>query len=57
MILGTSYTLPHHLPFKDGMSWAAFEFLSHHPDIPLTVIPVGITYTTKNKWRSDVVVE
>ncbi|CDS05953.1 hypothetical protein LRAMOSA08481 [Lichtheimia ramosa] len=54
---GTSYTLPHHLPFKDGMSWAAFEFLSHHPDIPLTVIPVGITYTTKNKWRSDVVVE
>ncbi|KAI9312016.1 hypothetical protein BX666DRAFT_1991921 [Dichotomocladium elegans] len=54
---GTSYTLPHHLPFKDGMSWAAFEFLSQRPDAVLHVIPVGITYTTKNKWRSDVVVE
>ncbi|CAO3590661.1 unnamed protein product [Absidia cylindrospora] len=59
---GTSYTRPDHLPFKDGLSWATFEYLEqqkskHEQDMYLPIIPVGITYTTKNKWRSDVVVE
>ncbi|KAI8140451.1 hypothetical protein BJV82DRAFT_622603 [Fennellomyces sp. T-0311] len=60
---GTSYTLPHHLPFKDGLSWAAYEFLQHQcnsgntEEVGISIIPAGITYTTKNKWRSDVVVE
>jgi glycerol-3-phosphate O-acyltransferase/dihydroxyacetone phosphate acyltransferase len=66
-IAGTSYTAPHHLPFKDGLSWAAYEFLSQQHDrrqrgepAPynyVTVLPVGITYTTKDKWRSDVIVQ
>ena len=62
-IIGTSYTLPHHLPFKDGLSWAAYEFLQHQcnssntEEVGISIIPAGITYTTKNKWRSDVVVE
>lgn len=64
---GTSYTAPHHLPFKDGLSWAAYEFLSQQherrqrgepaPYHYVTVLPVGITYTTKDKWRSDVIVQ
>ncbi|SAM05606.1 hypothetical protein [Absidia glauca] len=59
---GTSYTRPDHLPFKDGFAWTAFEYLSqqkerHNEDTYLPIVPVGITYTTKNKWRSDVVVE
>ncbi|KAI9488843.1 hypothetical protein BDB00DRAFT_877014 [Zychaea mexicana] len=56
---GTSYTLPHHLPFKDGLSWAAYEYLldqcskgSNPEDVGISIIPAGITYTTKNKWRS-----
>ncbi|CAO3608495.1 unnamed protein product [Cunninghamella blakesleeana] len=60
---GTSYTAPKHLPFKDGLSWATFEYLIQQQanasknDITLPIIPVGITYTTKNKWRSDVIIE
>ncbi|KAL0094725.1 hypothetical protein J3Q64DRAFT_1652843 [Phycomyces blakesleeanus] len=59
---GTSYTAPHHLPFKDGLSWATYEYLSQQtdkgiPDPSISIIPVGITYSTKNKWRSDVIVE
>ncbi|KAI8096711.1 uncharacterized protein BX664DRAFT_383116 [Halteromyces radiatus] len=59
---GTSYTAPNHLPFKDGLSWATFEYLTQQKangfqGTPLPIIPVGITYTTKNKWRSDVVIE
>ncbi|CAO3660766.1 unnamed protein product [Umbelopsis ramanniana] len=63
---GTSYTAPHHLPFKDGLSWAAYEFLAQQhqrrqrgepaPHSSITILPVGITYTTKDKWRSDVIV-
>ncbi|ORZ14728.1 hypothetical protein BCR42DRAFT_329160 [Absidia repens] len=59
---GTSYTQPNHLPFKDGLSWATFEYLTQQKsnnsdDTSIPIIPVGITYTTKNKWRSDVVIE
>ncbi|KAI7863428.1 hypothetical protein BDF14DRAFT_1734024 [Spinellus fusiger] len=58
---GTSYTAPHHLPFKDGLSWATFEYLSQQAllgcDPSVSIVPVGITYSTKNKWRSDVIVE
>ncbi|KAI9487546.1 MAG: hypothetical protein EXX96DRAFT_83608 [Benjaminiella poitrasii] len=61
---GTSYTAPNHLPFKNGISWASYEYLTHIAsrnidDGPksISIIPVGITYTTKNKWRSEVIVE
>ncbi|KAI8076551.1 uncharacterized protein B0P05DRAFT_546332 [Gilbertella persicaria] len=60
---GTSYTAPNHLPFKDGISWASFEYLTQLADrqdpeqTSISIIPVGITYTTKNRWRSEMVVE
>jgi hypothetical protein len=61
-VIGTSYTAPKHLPFKDGISWASFEYLTQlaqKEDGPksVSIIPVGITYSTKNRWRSEVVVE
>ncbi|KAI9258164.1 hypothetical protein BDA99DRAFT_539174 [Phascolomyces articulosus] len=42
---GTSYTLPHHLPFKDGLSWAAYEYLldqcnkSNNPEEESHILP------------------
>ncbi|KAF1797426.1 hypothetical protein FB192DRAFT_1399849 [Mucor lusitanicus] len=59
---GTSYTAPNHLPFKDGISWASFEYLTQlaqREEGPesVSIIPVGITYSTKNRWRSEMVVE
>jgi glycerol-3-phosphate O-acyltransferase/dihydroxyacetone phosphate acyltransferase len=60
--VGTSYTAPNHLPFKDGISWASFEYLTQLANreaeqTSISIIPVGITYSTKNRWRSEVVVE
>lgn len=59
---GTSYTAPNHLPFKDGISWASFEYLTQLASKDdgrksVSIIPVGITYSTKNRWRSEAVVE
>ncbi|KAI7897034.1 uncharacterized protein EV154DRAFT_490270 [Mucor mucedo] len=59
---GTSYTAPKHLPFKDGISWASFEYLEQlatreSGPRSVSIIPVGITYSTKNRWRSEAVVE
>ncbi|KAI7906157.1 uncharacterized protein BX663DRAFT_403877, partial [Cokeromyces recurvatus] len=61
---GTSYTAPNHLPFKNGISWASFEYLTQianrnieNESKSISIIPVGITYTTKNKWRNEVIVE
>ncbi|RUP51230.1 glucose inhibited division protein A-domain-containing protein [Jimgerdemannia flammicorona] len=63
---GTSYTAPHILPMKDGLSWAAFEYAKKQSEgnilegpgrEPIAIIPVGIVYTNKNKWRNDVIVE
>ncbi|CAG8605419.1 12815_t:CDS:2, partial [Ambispora leptoticha] len=64
---GTSATLPHLLPIKDGASWAALEFahkLSQEGKLKeesggaetAVIIPVGITYTDKSRFRSDVIV-
>ncbi|KAI8979171.1 hypothetical protein BDF20DRAFT_912797 [Mycotypha africana] len=64
---GTSYTAPNHLPFKDGISWVTFEYLTQLAEKAknqpqeqpqsISIIPVGITYSIKNRWRSDVIVE
>ena len=58
---GTSYTLPHLLPLRDGASWAALEHykeyvLGHMKGPEVQIIPVGITYLQKEQWRSDVIV-
>jgi glycerol-3-phosphate O-acyltransferase/dihydroxyacetone phosphate acyltransferase len=63
---GTSHTSPHMLPFKDGISWAALEyvkFLNGAADGTVrkgkkaVIVPVGITYLDKAKYRSSIVVE
>ncbi|KAJ1980484.1 hypothetical protein H4R35_001104 [Dimargaris xerosporica] len=69
---GTSYTLPHMLDLKDGTSWAALEYaaaleaspefqqLAHDPqaqnDLRLQIVPTGITYVDKARWRNDCLV-
>ncbi len=65
---GTSHSLPHIMDLKDGLSWGALEYAKmvkdenakKAPDQALTkdaaVVPVGITYVQKWRWRSYVLV-
>ncbi|KAJ1972472.1 hypothetical protein H4R34_005399 [Dimargaris verticillata] len=69
---GTSYTLPHMLDLKDGTAWAAlgyaaaleaspeFQQLANDPlaqnDLRLQIVPTGITYVDKARWRNDCLV-
>lgn len=56
------YTEPRIMQVKDGASWSALEFTkwakvnSTHRE-PLVLIPAGIVYTNKSKYRSSVVIE
>ena len=61
---GTSHTEPHIIPMKDGTSWAALEYLkylrgSEESGAPkkgkkAVIVPVGIAYVEKAKYRSRV---
>jgi glycerol-3-phosphate O-acyltransferase/dihydroxyacetone phosphate acyltransferase len=64
---GTSYTLPRIVQVKDGASWSALEYLRwvaegsggrkvNNGD-DLVIVPAGITYTDKSKYRSCAVIE
>ncbi|KAG5519760.1 hypothetical protein PMAC_000033 [Pneumocystis sp. 'macacae'] len=65
---GTSHTSPHLLDLKDGVSWVAFQYkyniFDHNVErekMPnklnnLVLLPVGITYLEKFKYRSNVIV-
>ncbi len=63
---GTSHTEPHLIPLKDGTSWAALEYLRYlhgtedNPGVkegrPAAVVPVGIAYCDKSKYRSRLAV-
>lgn len=63
---GTSHTEPHLIPLKDGTSWAALEYLAYlrgtdaNPGVkdgkPALVVPVGIAYCDKAKYRSRLAV-
>ncbi|WWD19707.1 hypothetical protein CI109_104171 [Kwoniella shandongensis] len=63
---GTSHTEPHLIPLKDGTSWAALEYVRYLQGTEenkgakkgrkAVVIPVGIAYVDKSKYRSRVVV-
>ncbi|WVQ66895.1 uncharacterized protein L199_005086 [Kwoniella botswanensis] len=63
---GTSHTEPHMIPLKDGTSWAALEYVRYLKGTEenagpkkgrkAVVIPVGIAYVDKRKYRSRVVV-
>ncbi len=61
---GTSYTLPRIVQVKDGAAWAALEYTKWLLDgnappgaQELLVVPAGITYTDKSKYRSAAVIE
>jgi hypothetical protein len=54
------------LPLKDGISWAALEYLSYlsgkadgvkRDGKKVQIVPVGITYMDKSKYRSKIIVE
>lgn len=63
---GTSHTEPHLIPLKDGVSWAAMEYLAYlrgteenkgaKDGRPAMIVPVGIAYCDKSKYRSRAVV-
>ena len=62
---GTSYTLPRIVQVKDGAAWAALEYLkwiseggkNANNGKELIIVPAGITYTDKTKYRSSAVIE
>ncbi|CCA73592.1 related to glycerol-3-phosphate-acyltransferase-Laccaria bicolor [Serendipita indica DSM 11827] len=62
---GTSYTLPRIVQVKDGASWSALEYMkwvaeggkNTNNGKELVIIPAGITYTDKSKYRSSAVIE
>ncbi|KAI9599095.1 hypothetical protein BDF19DRAFT_430058 [Syncephalis fuscata] len=58
---GTSYTLPHIMELRDGLSWAALEHASEMDEAgqgkyTAPIVPSGITYVRKQKWRSMVII-
>lgn len=58
---GTSYTEPQIVQVKAGAAWAAIEYVrwnrqSNSRKDVLTIVPVGIVYTDKSRYRSRVVV-
>ncbi|GFZ48760.1 hypothetical protein JCM24511_06509 [Saitozyma sp. JCM 24511] len=63
---GTSHTEPHMIPLKDGTSWAALEYIRYllgteenkgaKKGKRAVVVPVGLAYVDKAKYRSRVVV-
>ncbi|KAI8054319.1 hypothetical protein BDF22DRAFT_775092 [Syncephalis plumigaleata] len=62
---GTSYTLPHIMELRDGLSWASKGVALEHAlemeeagkaKNTASIIPSGITYVHKQKWRSMVII-
>ncbi|KAI0708950.1 glycerol-3-phosphate-acyltransferase [Cerioporus squamosus] len=63
---GTSYTEPQIMQIKDGAAWAALEYTKWAKENPdkvqqgaeeVMIIPAGIVYTNKSKYRSQVIME
>ena len=64
---GTSHTEPHLIPLKDGTAYAALEYVRYLVGTEenkgaksgkrAVVVPVGIAYVNKAKYRSRVVVQ
>lgn len=62
---GTSYTLPRIVQVKDGASWSALEYVKWVSEggknvnggKELVIVPAGITYTDKSKYRSSAIIE
>ncbi|KDQ07170.1 hypothetical protein BOTBODRAFT_120414 [Botryobasidium botryosum FD-172 SS1] len=62
---GTSYTEPRIMQVKDGVSWSALEYTKwlQTPEgrkgagKEVVIVPAGIVYTNKSKYRSRAVIE
>ncbi|KAG9086983.1 hypothetical protein FRC07_012939, partial [Ceratobasidium sp. 392] len=64
---GTSYTEPRIMQVKDGVAWSALEYMKWNrmksqngdsrPTQDAVVVPVGIVYTDKSKYRSSAIIE
>ncbi|CAD6575431.1 MAG: hypothetical protein TREMPRED_001419 [Tremellales sp. Tagirdzhanova-0007] len=64
---GTSHTEPHIIPIKDGTAWAALEYVRYLAGTQenggpkkgkrAVVLPVGIAYVDKAKYRSRATVQ
>ena len=62
---GTSYTEPRIMQVKDGAAWAALEYMKwavskegiKKSARPLALVPAGLVYTNKSKYRSSAVME
>lgn len=64
---GTSHTEPHLIPFKDGTSWAALEYVRYLQGTEenkgtkkgkkAVIVPVAIGYVDKSKYRSRIAVQ
>jgi len=55
---GTSHSEAHILHLKDGISWMILEFYgATNGEIEVPILPCGITYLNKDKWRSQVFIQ
>jgi glycerol-3-phosphate O-acyltransferase / dihydroxyacetone phosphate acyltransferase len=54
---GTSHNEPHRLPLKTGAARIVLEAQSEHPATGVLVLPVGLTYDRKERFRSRVLVQ
>ncbi|KAG8934545.1 hypothetical protein FRC02_009757 [Tulasnella sp. 418] len=62
---GTSYTEPRIMQVKDGAAWAALEYMKWSQSEEgkakgakeLVVLPAGLVYTNKSKYRSSALIE
>ena len=64
---GTSHTEPHIIPIKDGTAWAALEYVRYLAGTEenagpkegkrAVVLPVGIAYVDKAKYRSRAIIQ
>lgn len=53
---GTSHNHPHPLPLKTGAARIALETLAQDPSTGLRVLPVGLVYEAKDRFRSRVLI-
>jgi glycerol-3-phosphate O-acyltransferase / dihydroxyacetone phosphate acyltransferase len=51
---GESHSDPGMRPFKPGAARIAADFVRRHPGVRLAVVPVGLYYTRKDRFRSGV---
>jgi 1-acyl-sn-glycerol-3-phosphate acyltransferase len=54
---GGSHNLPHGLPLKTGAARIALEACAQHPGLGLRIVPVGLIYEAKDRFRSRVLLQ